>query len=121
MDPVIKAQWIEDLRSGKYLQGSGYLRKVEEGGDRFCCLGVLCELAVAAGIAKSVLSDGHYVYTDLPAGVSGSSHYPPQAVYDWAGIKSDREDVVVEGIGLATRNDDGKSFAEIADIIEEKL
>lgn len=41
MDATLKAQWVEALRSGKYQQGYGALRK----GDQFCCLGVLCDVA----------------------------------------------------------------------------
>lgn len=33
-------QWIAALRSGKYKQGRGYLRK----GDYYCCLGVFCDV-----------------------------------------------------------------------------
>ncbi len=40
MDPILKAKWIEALRSGKYKQGKGVLRY----GDEFCCLGVLCDV-----------------------------------------------------------------------------
>lgn len=36
----IKEDWIKALRSGKYKQGTGCLRK----GDEYCCLGVLCEV-----------------------------------------------------------------------------
>jgi len=34
-------EWIEALRSGKYTQGQGCLRSID---DRFCCLGVLCDI-----------------------------------------------------------------------------
>jgi hypothetical protein len=40
MDPVIKKSWINNLRSGRYLQGTGFLR-CSNGDDVFCCLGVL--------------------------------------------------------------------------------
>ena len=40
MNAEIKARWIAALRSGKYQQGHGYLRIK----DRFCCLGVLCDV-----------------------------------------------------------------------------
>ena len=33
-------RWTDALRSGKYEQGKYWLRK----GDRFCCLGVLCDV-----------------------------------------------------------------------------
>lgn len=40
MNPEWKAKWVAALRSGNYQQGSGDLRH----DDRFCCLGVLCDL-----------------------------------------------------------------------------
>lgn len=38
----LQKQWLAALKSGKYKQGQGFLKAVS---DRFCCLGVLCELA----------------------------------------------------------------------------
>ena len=46
MNPQIKAQWVADLRSGQYEQGNGYLNA----DGKLCCLGVLCEQAVKAGV-----------------------------------------------------------------------
>lgn len=40
MDPEFKAQWLEALRSGRYPQGRGALRR--EG--YYCCLGVLADV-----------------------------------------------------------------------------
>lgn len=40
MNPEIKQKWTEALRSGKYRQGRMCLRS----DDRFCCLGVLCDI-----------------------------------------------------------------------------
>lgn len=51
MNKVIKTKWINALRSGRYKQCKGRLKK----GDGYCCLGVLakvqgCKLPMAAGI-----------------------------------------------------------------------
>ena len=40
MNKKIKAKWLKALRSGKFKQGKDQLRL----GNRFCCLGVLCEI-----------------------------------------------------------------------------
>ena len=40
MDKKIKKKWLKALRSGKYKQGRDALRI----GNKFCCLGVLCDL-----------------------------------------------------------------------------
>jgi hypothetical protein len=37
-------QWVRALRSGKYEQGSAYLRHVRSAEPTFCCLGVFCDL-----------------------------------------------------------------------------
>ena len=51
MKQEIKQQWITALRSGNYPQGRGYLRRIDDDGkEGYCCLGVLCELAVNAGV-----------------------------------------------------------------------
>lgn len=41
MDKNVKLKWLEALKSGEYQKGTGYLRDKE---DKFCCLGVLCNL-----------------------------------------------------------------------------
>ncbi len=46
MDTAIKAEWVDALRSGDYAQGGGVLRR----GNNFCCLGVLCDIAVKHGV-----------------------------------------------------------------------
>ncbi len=40
MNSVIKAKWLNALRSGKYKQGTRALRSK----DKYCCLGVLSDL-----------------------------------------------------------------------------
>ena len=41
MNKEWKEKWVTALRSGKYQQGQGVLRSKD---DKFCCLGVLCDL-----------------------------------------------------------------------------
>lgn len=43
----VKDKWIEALQSGKYAQGTGALRS--EDGEKFCCLGVLCDILDPGG------------------------------------------------------------------------
>jgi hypothetical protein len=40
MNDVIRRRWVRALRSGRYEQGRGLLKRR----NRYCCLGVLCEL-----------------------------------------------------------------------------
>ena len=37
----VKTKWLDALRSGKYKQGRGILRRPD---GSFCCLGVLCDI-----------------------------------------------------------------------------
>ena len=46
MNPRIKAEWLDALRSGEYKQANGALHEIDPatGAASFCCLGVLCDL-----------------------------------------------------------------------------
>lgn len=116
MNLEIKRDWIEALRSGRYKQGLGSLRSLRSfgmGEVRYCCLGVLCELAVEVGQAKRVATDGGYV--DLHS--HSSTGILPRGVSDWAGLSSQCPRLR-EGRLLDRLNDEGVSFREIAALIE---
>jgi hypothetical protein len=134
MDPDVKRQWLEALRGDEYPQGSGAL-KSDTG--RYFCLGVLCDLAVKNGIipepTEIILSgdtDGGdvdaWVYGERADGddFSANGFYLPTKVSEWSGvpIHGDRprsnDKSVPPPATLASLNDGGRSFAEIADVIE---
>ena len=47
MKQEVKDEWVTALRSGDYKQGEGMLRQVlDDNTEAYCCLGVLCEIAV---------------------------------------------------------------------------
>lgn len=50
MNPEIKQQWVDALRSGEYPQSTNYLRDK----TGWCCLGVLTDLFIKATGAKSM-------------------------------------------------------------------
>jgi hypothetical protein len=101
MVPEIKAKWVEALRSGEYEQGCGALR-TEDG--KYCCLGVLTDLYCKA---KGVTFDG----------VTRSNRWVLNlSVRRWAGLESPNP--AVPQAPLAWLNDSGRTFAEIADLIE---
>jgi hypothetical protein len=120
MKEDVKAKWVEALRSGRFEQGRRALRKMD---DTYCCLGVLCELAVEAGvIAPATVASQFgepygYLYAEETAGL-------PQAVQEWSGLHSSLG-YLPEGFSnssnLAAVNDSGNGFEVIADIIEEAL
>ncbi len=119
MDPEIRAQWVAALRSGNYRQGKGTLRRDSDG--TFCCLGVLCELAVAAGVTDRQPSG-------YGRGGWWSASALPISVQEWAGLANPDPRVFDPLSGrvrsLASLNDrdtEGRTFDQIAVLIEEYL
>lgn len=148
--PSVKASWLEALRSGDYQQGMGTLRTMGAGSlpDRFCCLGVLCDLqrpnVEGASWVESWSASGAYGFRiEQPEGVTVTNSFmPPELIapilwedgleylhtnYEWTcGYRASLyeanavspEHFAVSTIGAAGMNDDGVSFAEIARLIE---
>lgn len=115
MNPEIKAKWVAALRSGKYKQGSGYLRQ----GVEFCCLGVLCDV-----YAKNVRGRWRAVDGAVYKAFYGYNITLPELVMAWAKLEDDGGgDVEISGKrdSLWSHNDNGRTFAEIADAIEAQL
>jgi hypothetical protein len=111
---AVVSRWVKALRSGEYKQGKEWLhQKNDRGQDRFCCLGVLCDLAVKAKVISAPVADNEVFIYDKE-----DTHLPPK-VRKWAGIKTPNGDFEF-GDSLAEVNDDGKKFTTIAKIIESK-
>lgn len=120
MNPEIKAQWVAALRSGEYEQGTGRLHR----GDTFCCLGVLCDLAIKAG-APGV--EEFRRPTEIVSTYNGLQLILPGSVREWAGLDSCNP-ILVDESGSESEyhpvsifNDNGTTFNEIADLIEAQL
>ncbi len=100
-----RAKWVDALRSGKYKQTKSALRQ----GDYYCCLGVACDVlgdgkwdAIArADSWEYRFSDGQRKAGDLPV-----------SMLDKLGLSTEEQRVLID------MNDDGDSFAKIADRIE---
>lgn len=130
MNPDVGARWVAALRSGRYRQGTGSLTRFDaEGRPRHCCLGVLCEVALEAGVIAN--ASVHRVASDVDLGgersercYDGQYNYLPPSVVAWAGL-DDRDPLVVYGgrsVTLSSLNDDRQlSFAIIADLVEAQL
>lgn len=118
MNQRIKKLWIKALRSGKYKQGEGYLRRNGDA-ERFCCLGVLCDLYRKA-TGEGEWSDRAFC---LPDG-SFSASVLPVRVIEWAGLSA-HTDPMNPRLGrvhnASSLNDNGKTFSEIADRVERYL
>src|SRR5438093_12569523 len=82
MNPKIKQDWIERLRSGLYAQGQRRLRRDTISEPKHCCLGVLCELAVEAGVISPSIVYGS---SDVTA-YGHEPYFLPKQVQEWAGI-----------------------------------
>lgn len=133
MNPEIKARWVAALRSGNYAQGRHALRRVIDGKDKYCCLGVLCDIASQDGIGAWVESNDHLSSRRLwkdSSDVIGAALTP--AVAEWAGISDDSEFAPrLKHNGCrhwAAHLNDGTdpgakplTFEQIADLIEEQL
>lgn len=113
MNTDIKTEWIAALRSGKYKQGRGKLRV----DDKFCCLGVLCDLYDNKNWfdTKEIHIFGQGSIYSYSLDNTVNRNFLPYHVQK--GLQLKYEDTVE----LAQMNDDGKTFDEIADHIEENF
>lgn len=115
----IKERWVEALRSGKYPQGGGYLLK----DGKYCCLGVLCELAVedniiSKDIEKSIDLDEITLFGD---DLEWRSAFLPKKVANWSCLFETNFNYNGTNKDLVTLNDDGVTFTTIADLIEKNF
>lgn len=121
MKADIQALWADELESGRHTQGAGHLRVVRDGTAYECCLGVLCELAYAAGVVTRVIDEDGVCYY----GARKESAVLPYEVRLWGAVND--ENPIVDGSSLAVWNDgpviEGdfprKSFPEIAVLVRK--
>lgn len=136
MNPTFKEEWVQALRSGKYLQAKEVLKgdvykpvfdesgneiDVERVGLGYCCLGVLCDISghgkwIGGGAYEltfpNPLTDE---YGDLLESQDSDAELEPET-RDFFGLAGN------VASKLMTMNDsDETSFAGIADWIEENL
>lgn len=150
MNADIKAELVKRLRSGDYKQGQEKLAaQGKDGVKRYCCLGVLCEIAVERGIIQRIDYDEEVWDLDdlTETRVRTSTKYDgydatlPLKVVEWAEVEStdidgrspDQRFDDYEGMGrfmregtarvtsLAEMNDTHVPFPRIADYIEENV
>jgi hypothetical protein len=125
MNKKVKKLWVDALTSGEYKQTKGTLK--DETG--FCCLGVLCDIYTKEtknGVWREecglmtfdIIHEATNTLLECGEGV------PPNVVVNWAGLDDDNP--TVKGVGkteqsLAEWNDGGKTFEEMAEIINKHL
>lgn len=116
MKQDIKEKWVAALRSDEYVQGEKRLVTIvgKSGGQpllEHCCLGVLTDLyAKEQGVP----------FTDVAP--YGNAHLTAP-VCTWAGLDKVCPTVLSNGDDkyLSDLNDSGRSFRDIASLIEEQL
>ena len=131
MDRGIARKWAEELRSGYYEQGSGVLKEeVTAGKIRYCCLGVLCEMAIEAGVILEALINDDlaknlgrkegkvFSFDDGDEQVFGQL---PHKVMEWAEVKDCDGFISDKFRSLSEMNDDGRTFAAIANVIDDHV
>lgn len=138
MKKKVKKVWVKALENGRLSDGRRIGQtegKLTDGQDNFCCLGVLCEEAVLAGVIKpakvreSVGETGALSYGKGP----DDAAILPDAVIKWAGLEGTGWDTDPEVTGetgdgfthttnLSSWNDEhGATFGEIAKMVKKSL
>jgi hypothetical protein len=111
MNAKLLKRWTTALRSGKYKKGKDALRIKAKNGDKFCCLGVLCDIVAPNAWDEEYdgLDMGQWVFHNK----AQDSHLIC-ALSDELGITLDQQKE------LAILNDKGrKGFGYIASKIEK--
>lgn len=104
------AEWVKDLRSGKFKQGERYLRQ----DDKFCCLGVGCETYTRL-TGEGNWSDKWF----HPTKEESSGAYLPNSVREFFGL-GEANPIIIGDIMATHANDTLKwTFAQIADALEK--
>jgi hypothetical protein len=107
----LRAKWVAALRSGEYQQGSERLHR----DGRFCCLGVACDILAKRGHCRwENIGNSLRAWVDK----SASIFWMPDRAAELFGLR-DTSGAYAGGT-LVGLNDCGKTFAEIADIIESE-
>ncbi len=120
MVPEIKQKLVEALRSGKYRQAAGALKKrvwVHDIGEQqagYCCLGVLCDVM---GCTWQELQHGttHCSLPFIDDKDVSFNEYLSDSMLEKVGLTDEQQKE------LARLNDEGRSFNDIAEHIERNL
>lgn len=102
-------KWMRDLETTDEPQTKNALADK----DGFCCLGRLCEVAIADG---APIRRARARYSPEFIAYNSQSGYPPVEAAEWLGIddgESATEEIALFCYGVAM-NDSGASFKEIA-------
>lgn len=121
MKHSIREKWIEALRSGRFRKAQGVLGRPNP--DRYCGLGVLCELAIENGVAveRRVITQGD---GGTAIAYGGTTTQLPAKVREWAGLTDADPRLWIEDLGFLSNvsglNDNHRlPLDEIGKLIDE--
>lgn len=114
-----REKWLTALESGEYKQTTGQLRAKERNSYGYCCLGVLCNLNKdkenswdgTLFISKNLNYDPSDIFSDKE---HEHDTMPPDSFLETVKVNTNLAD------DLATMNDSGKTFKEIAAFLRKK-
>lgn len=102
-----KDKWVEALRSGKFIQGTGRLTTIKNGVEEDCCMGVFCKV-MNYPIGRILEWAEDFSAKEYKIGNESVRHYLPDPILS--------EEISRR---LGEMNDRGATFSEIADWIEQ--
>ena len=139
MKKTVMTKWVNELRSDRYKQGTGFLKQKDENGTlKHCCLGVLCELynSEMKKNKKKQLNEVEEYHPDLCDLGDDSVAYKfneqdamlPYAVVEWSDLDSpevafkhyDNFGLPLPYNSLVDMNDGEVPFETIANVIEKE-
>lgn len=112
MDQKFKKKWVAALRSGKYAQGQKALCTPGKNFDRFCCLGVACDLLDDKAWRED--SDGGIDFRSKKWGMDNTEL--PYGVLVHIELSYESEQKLIK-----MNDSDNRSFKYIANYIEKYL
>lgn len=115
-----KKDWLRALRSGKFLQATGGLKvKKEDGTIGYCCLGIAGEVAGCRIPTEEQNNEEGQNYAWLGGKTtSGTVKFPIKGYTKVPKLLHGDCEMAEE---LASMNDNGNTFLEIANYIEREL
>lgn len=118
MPAKLKKKWLKALRSGEYGQIDGHLC---DGNGSFCCLGVLEHVAMRGEV--EVCDTGEFL--DMPSNdFLKYARIKVESVHEepiWCDETQNITNGGIDMVSLATLNDQGRTFQELAKVIEQKV
>jgi hypothetical protein len=117
LKPSFKVKWIAALRSGEYARGNGALCQEGKSFDKFCCLGIAC----------NILAPGKWEEdSSTKLSIDGETEFPPPSIIEkmfqsHATKFMHHQAIDIAMYELADKNDNGWSFNRIATWIEKNL